>query len=153
MEIGPVAAQEWPWLLTRSVATGWEQLTPVQQAATTPAVFARRVEHMLRLALGLPGGAALVARERGEPVGYVVVTAAPDELTGMPCGLLADIWVEPGRRGRGIGHRLTAAGEAHCRALGLPMVRRVVAAHNRASLEHALADGCQVERLTLVKVL
>lgn len=148
-----MAPHEWPWLLARSVATGWEQLIPAQQAATTPALFAARVERMLRLAMGLPGGAALVAREQGEPVGYTVVTVAPDELTGTPCGHFVDIWVDPGRRGRGIGHRLTAAGEAHCRALGLPLVRRVVAAHNPASLQHALADGCQVERLTLVKVL
>lgn len=153
MEIGPLTAPEWPWLLARSAATGWAQLTPLQQGAATPAGIAARAEQMLSQALAQPGGAAVVAREQGIPAGYLVAAGVPDELTGVPTGLFLDIWMEPQWRGKGVSSLLTAAGEAHCRALGLRLVRRIVAAHNAPSLRHAAADGCQVERLVLVKAL
>lgn len=153
LEIGPITQQEWPWLWERSMATGWHQLPPEQQAAANPAQVAHQVQQMLGMALSAPGAGVLMARAAGDPVGYLVVTVAPDELTGLPTGLFLDIWVEPAWRGRGISSRLTAAGEEHCRRLGLRLVRRAVAAHNQASLRHALSDGCVVERYILIKAL
>lgn len=108
---------------------------------------------MLQQALSIPGSVVLVARVQGSPVGYIVITVAPDELTGAPAGLFLDVWVEPHGRGRRICSQLTAAAEAHCRSLGLTVARRVIAAHNMASLRHAEGDGCQVERVVLVKTL
>lgn len=153
MQIEPMTAHEWPWILGRSVATGWQQLTPEQQAATTPALLTGRVQAMLVQALSTPGATVLVAREQGEPIGYLVVAMVPDELTGKATGLFLDIWVEPHYRGRGVAGQLTAAGEAYLRAQGLRLVRRVIAAHNLPSLRHALRDGCRIERHVLVKPL
>jgi len=81
------------------------------------------------------------------------VALVPDELTGVPTGLFYDIYVEPAHRGTGVSLRLTAAGEAHCRAHGVRVIRRYIAPANTPSLRHALRDGCRVERLALVKVL
>lgn len=153
MDIGPLKHAERPWILARSAETGWEQLTAGQQAETTRDQVAKKVRAMLQHALQLPGSTVLVARDAGEPVGYMVVTVAPDELTGKRYGLFLDIWVEPQWRGRGLSSRLTAAGEAHCRARGLTRVRRIIAAHNEKSLRHALGDGCRMERYILEKDL
>lgn len=153
MEIGLLTPQETPWLMDRSVATGWAQLVPQQQAQTTPAVVAAQVQGMLQHSLSQPGSAVLVARENGMPVGYLVVTVVPDELTRMPTGLFIDIWVEPAWRGKGISSQLTAAGESHLKRLGVKAVRRMIAAHNAPSLRHARADGCQLERYMLIKPL
>ena len=148
-----MTAPEWPWVLARSRETGWAQMLPSQQAQTSPDVFAGLVHEMLSQAMGAPGGTILVAREGGVPAGYLAIGVVPDELTRAPTGLFIDIYVAPAWRGRGVSSMLTAAGEGHCRALGLGHVRRMVAAHNAQSLRHALADGCLVERLMLIKQL
>jgi GNAT superfamily N-acetyltransferase len=148
-----MTARDWPWLLARSGETGWAQLTPAQQAETNLEAFRGQVQTMLTQALSVPGSSAQVAREEGTPVGYLVVSVVPDELTQVPVGLFVDIYVEPAWRGKGVSSFLTAAGEGYLRAMGLRQVKRWVAAHNQASLKHALKDGCQVERFQLVKKL
>lgn len=153
VEIGALAPQEWQWLVARSIATGWEQLVAQQREQVTPEGFAERVRAMLGRAIAQPGGGALVAREQGTPIGYLVAGVGEDELTGARFGIFGDIFVEPAWRGRGVSSQLTAAGEARLRSLGLQLVRRTVAAQNGPSLRHALADGCQVERYVLIKAL
>jgi ribosomal protein S18 acetylase RimI-like enzyme len=151
--IGVMTAPEWPWVLGRSRETGWAQMLPAQRAQTSPEAFAGLVQAMLGQTLSAPGGSVLVAREDGLPVGYLVIGVVPDELSLAATGLFMDIYIEPAWRGRQVSSMLTAAGEAHCRGLGLSHVRRVVAAHNTQSLRHAMADGCQVERFMLIKQL
>ena len=153
LEIAPMNQQEWPWLLGRSVETGWEQISPVLRPGASREATATQIQRMLRMALSAPGTAALVARSGGAPVGYIVVAVTPDELTGASVGLFLDIFVEPAWRGKGVSSRLTAAGEEHCRALGLTAVRRFISAHNAASLRHARGDGCELERYALLKRL
>jgi len=153
VEVGVMTPLEWPWLAARSAATAWAHVEPALRAWTTPAAVAARAEQNLRALLAQPGSAALVARADGVAVGYLVVALVPDELTGLPTGLFYDIYVEPSYRGTGVSDRLTAAGEAHCRAHGARVVRRFVDPANTPSLRHALRDGCRVERLALVKAL
>lgn len=148
-----MSPQEWPWVLARSTETGWAQLPPPLQADGGPQGVVQNVAQMLAQLLQMPGGQVLVAREGGRPVGYLVVGVVPDEITGQPTGLYCDIYVESPWRGRGVSSLLTGAGDAYCRQLGLRHVRRWVAAHNQSSLRHALADGCQVERVGLIKAL
>lgn len=148
-----MTAPEWPWVLARSRETGWAQMLPAQQAQISPEAFAELVHEMLTQTVSAPGGSVLIAREDGLPLGYLVIGVVPDELSRAATGLFIDIYVEPAWRGRRVSSMLTAAGEAHCRALGLSQVRRVVAAHNTRSLRHAMADGCQVDRFMLIKQL
>ena len=153
VEVGRLAPGEWPWLVARSTETARAHVDPCLRGAVSQEVVAARVQQNLRGLLGQPPNVALVARADGRPLGYLVVAFAPDELTGVPTGLFYDIFVEPSHRGTGISSRLTAAGEAHCRTLGVRLIRRWVAPENQPSLRHALRDGCRVERLSLVKVL
>ena len=94
-----------------------------------------------------------MAEEDGRPVGFLLIALQPHDKTGELQGYMADIYVEPAHRGTGVSLRLTAAGEAHCRAHGVRVIRRYIAPANTPSLRHALRDGCRVERLALVKVL
>lgn len=153
VEVGLLLPGEWAWLAARSATTALAHVEPTLWAWTTPQAVTARVEQNLRALLGQPGSAALVARADGAAVGYLVVALVPDELTGVPTGLFYDIYVEPAHRGTGVGRSLTAAGEAHCRAHGVRVVRRYIDPANTPSLRHALRDGCRVERLALVKVL
>lgn len=148
-----MAPHEWSWVQARSLDTGWAQLSPPLRETASRDATAAQIQRMLRMVMAAPGATVLVAREGAVPVGYIIVAVVPDELTGGPVGLFVDIYVEPGWRGKGVSTRLTAAGEDHCRALGLKAVRRVISAHNEASFRHAKGDGCEVERLTLIKRL
>lgn len=153
VDVGFLTPKEWPWLAARSAATAWAHVDPALRHGVTPQAVAARAERNLRALLAMPGSAALVARAGGAPVGYLVVALVPDELTGLPVGLFYDIFVEPAHRGSGISHRLTAAGEAYCRALGARLIRRHIDPGNAPSLRHALREGCRVDRLSLVKAL
>lgn len=153
MEVGPLAEHEVTWLLERSTETGWAQLTPAQQQSVAREVVTANAQAMLTQALGTPGAAAFVLREGNEPLGYVVVVVVPDELTGQPTGLLLDVWVDPRYRGRGLAVQLSAAAEGHLRARGIKTARRLIAAHNEASLRHSFKDGCRIERVIVSKEL
>jgi GNAT superfamily N-acetyltransferase len=125
----------------------------MRQQTSSPQIVATAAQEMLIDHLRQPGSIGLVARDGGCPVGYLLITVTMDELTRTPMGLFLDIWVDPAWRGRGVASALTAAGEHHCRALGLRFVRRWIAAQNQNSLHHAMKDGCQVELLSLIKAL
>lgn len=153
MEIGWMTPAEWPWLLARATETGLAQVPPALQPTALPEVVAWQVQAMLCQALSQPGAAVLVVREGQQPLGYLVVTIVPDDLTAQPIGFFYDIWVDPSRRGTGLSSRLTAAGEAYLKSLGLHLVRRAISAHNTASLRHAFSDGCHIDRISLLKVL
>lgn len=153
VEIGGITPQEWPWMLARTGATAWAQLSPVLQQSSAPERVASTAQQSLLGVLSQPPNGVLVARVNGRPVGYLVVTFLPDELTGLPTALFYDIFVEPAYRGQGVSSRLTAAGEAYCRSLGVRLLRRYISATNEASLRHAVADGCQPERIGFVKLL
>lgn len=153
MEIGPLTAGEWPWFLSRSMTNGWEQMNPgLRDGASQQEVMAN-IREMVTQAVQQPGSSVLVARDAGQPVGYLVLTVIPDEWTHKPTGLFYDIWVEPPWRGRGIASQLTRAGEGYFRAMGLNLVRRFIAVHNAASLRHAQSDGSELERVCLIKRL
>lgn len=153
MEIGALSPQEWPWFLAHSMETGWESLHPsLRQGASRDEVLAN-FRAMATEALQQPGSAVLVAREGRQPAGYLMMTVIPDEWTRRPTGLFYDIFVEPVWRGRGVASLLTRTGENYFRSLGIPLVRRFIAAGNQESLRHALKDGCVVERHCLIKQL
>jgi len=153
MEIGPMTWQEWPWVAALTASTAWKHVSAPLRAEVSPEWVAARVQQSLLGLLGQPGNVALVAREAGRPVGYLVVTFLPDELTGVTTGLFWDIWVEPAWRGRGVATSLTHAGEAHCRAMGVKLIRRYIATDNQPSLHHAVRDGNRPERVMYEKVL
>jgi DNA-binding MarR family transcriptional regulator/GNAT superfamily N-acetyltransferase len=67
------------------------------------------------------GGTALVARERGRPVGCGVLRPLPGSVDST--GEVKHLWVEPEARGLGVGRRLLHALEQSARARGMRRVR------------------------------
>jgi ribosomal protein S18 acetylase RimI-like enzyme len=78
-------------------------------ASSEPWIALGRAPDACRAAIARPGTELHVAREGGEPVGFVLV--APYGFAASP--YLASIAVEPGHRGRGIGSELMAFVEHH----------------------------------------
>lgn len=84
-------------------------------------------------------GAMLIAEEEGVPVGYLclfglVPPAEPDQYPD-PYSVVADVYVVPEKRSRGIGKALMAHAEARARALGASKLELNVLAANRAAAE------------------
>ncbi len=135
------------------MATGWEQVNPALRDDAKRQEAMNNIRQTTTQVMQQPATRVLVAREGGQPAGYLVLTVVPDEWTREPTGLFYDIWIEPQWRGRGVSSLLTRTGENYLRTIGVGVVRRMIAAQNGPSLRHAQRDGCEVERLCLIKRL
>ena len=80
-------------------------------------------------------GAMFLAELDGEAAGYVCCYAGHDDdmmihAEARPHGYVADIFVAPGQRGRGVGAAMLAAAEDYLAGLGFKQVRLSVLAAN-----------------------
>jgi GNAT superfamily N-acetyltransferase len=116
----------------------WEQLAvyhlQLDNALPRPAPNGGRI-YSRRLIERLEDGqtAAFVAEEEGQIVGFVlgvVVDLVPEMFVTELCGFLADIYVLPEFRGRGIGRALVQSMTDWFRAQGLTYYEWYVAANN-----------------------
>jgi ribosomal protein S18 acetylase RimI-like enzyme len=86
----------------------------------------------LRRLLGAPAlGRIWIAREWGHPIGYIAFSAHYDVEFGGLEGVITDLFVRREWRGRGVGGRLLATVEEHCRAAGIGNIELQVVARNR----------------------
>lgn len=82
-----------------------------------------------------PEVAVLVAEEHGQVVGYTYAAMEGTDYMSLrgPAGVLYDIVVDPGARGRGIGRRLLDATLAFLKSHGAPRVVLSTASGNAAA--------------------
>lgn len=151
--VRPARPEEMSWALARCQETAWECVDPEARPHVDRLALATWTQSQMLGALRAPGSAVLIAESDGKPVGYIIVARASHPISGEPVGFLLDIWVAPGMRRCGAADALCAAAEAHCRSLGLRETVRTVAAHNAASLNHALKSGCRITQHLLCKTL
>jgi|SRR5579871_3442413 len=88
----------------------------------------------LRRLLGTPAvGRIWIARERRRAVGYIAFSAHYDVEFGGLEGVITDLFVRREWRGQGVGGRLLATVEEHCRAAGIGNIELQVIARNRSA--------------------
>lgn len=142
-----------PYLQRMAVLMTW-QITPADdKAATTPEVIAQNALQNVDRVLSTPGGTAVVAEEGGRPVGFLLIGIQPHERTGEPQGYMADIFVEPEYRGKGIPRELHRLGEAYMRQLGLRQALFWIHAGNRQGQRAAFDNGAKMRGLVVAKML
>ncbi len=98
-------------------------------------VRGRRTERIVRrnVRSHVRRGAVLLAEVEGRVVGFVLLSMARFTLeTTRPAGSITDLYVEPGRRGRGLGTRLLSSGLEWLRARGYRRVLLNVTTGNPA---------------------
>jgi len=78
----------------------------------------RDLETLHRDAFILPGTRALVARQAGETVGYILMRLTRDPITWASGYEITDLFVAPPHRHRGIGRRLIGAARLLAEAEG-----------------------------------
>ncbi len=119
-----------PDLLHMAAITAWEILNQSDKAVARPDVVYANAQRSLMGSLHSPGGTAIVADEGGRPVGYLLITPRPDERTGEMQGYMADIYILPEFRGRGLARELHRLGEDYLRRMGIRQVTNWVHAEN-----------------------
>ncbi len=140
-------------LLAAAAQTGWDHLTPAEQARTRREEVARRAAEMIRHALASSQAFCLVAEVGGRPVAYELVIIHPDETSAIRTGHKLDGWVAPAFRGQGLNRLMQEAAEAHCRRLGVERMTCFVAAHNAPALRATDRAGFQTEKVLRAKWL
>lgn len=111
----------------------------IPPSSTTPAGYGA----FLVGRLGEPDGVVLVAEEGGAVVGYAYgALEGPDwmELRG-PAGVIYDLAVNSGSRGRGVGRALLEAAADRLLALGAPQLVLAAASANHAAQRLFAAAG------------
>jgi ribosomal protein S18 acetylase RimI-like enzyme len=78
-------------------------------------------------------GRAWIVRDRGRAVGYAILTFNFDVEFGGLEGILTDLYLRPGYRGRGLGRRLVDIASGYCRSRGVEAIELQVAANNEAA--------------------
>jgi ribosomal protein S18 acetylase RimI-like enzyme len=82
-----------------------------------------------------PKAAIFVADHDGDVVGYAYAAVEGYDYMALraPAGILHDVVVDPGHRGRGVGRALAEAALAHLRSRGAPRVVLSTAERNEAA--------------------
>ena len=100
-------------------------------SSRTPADYASFIGRQLED----PDAAVLVADDNGDVIGYAYAAVEGYDYMALrgPAGVLHDIIVEPGNRGRGVGRLLLDAALAFLRSRGAPRVVLLTAERNEAA--------------------
>jgi len=97
-------------------------------------------------------GLLLIAEEEGKIVGFALLGMGLFPLEQeVPSGFLHDLYVEPSKRGHGVGKLLLAKGMEELRRLGCRRVRLSVLAENKQALSFYHRAGFKTQALGLYK--
>lgn len=142
-----------PFLCAAAAQVAWDILPPDDRSRAMPHAVAQSAQADLLLTLQSPGGTAVVAEAAGRPVGFLLVTVSPNERTGLPFGYMADIYVAPDYRGRGLARELDRVGGEYLRRLGLTEAVQWTHAHNAAGQALARRNGFEPWGVMMAKEL
>ncbi|MEW8977091.1 MAG: GNAT family N-acetyltransferase [Symbiobacterium sp.] len=142
-----------PWLLEMAARTDWEILSPTDRAVARPEVVRANSHRNLLATLASPGGTAIVTEDGGRPVGFLLIGIRPDDRTGEPQGYMADIYLMPEYRGRGLAKQMHELGEQYLRWLGIRQVTNWVHATNPLGQKASHARGFRVWGVMMEKLL
>jgi ribosomal protein S18 acetylase RimI-like enzyme len=142
-----------PILRLFAVINAWQILPPDDRQLASIAEVARTAEQNLLGVLNAPGGTALVAVENGKLLGYLSIAIRPDERTGEPTGYMADIYIDPGGRGKGIATEFHRVGEKYLADMGIRKASLWTHAHNPLGQKSAQRQGYQIQGVVLAKTL
>ncbi|HWS86836.1 MAG TPA: GNAT family N-acetyltransferase [Pyrinomonadaceae bacterium] len=102
-----------------------------------------------------PDVAVLVADDKGEVIGYAYAAVDGYDYMALrgPAGVLHDVVVEPGHRGRGVGRLLVDAALAFFRSRGVPRVVLSTAERNEAAQRFFASAGFRRTMIEMTREL
>mgnify|MGYP003880784625 FL=1 len=142
-----------PWLLEMAAETDWQIMSPTDRAVARPEVVRANAHRNLLATLSSPGGTAIVTEDGGRPVGFLLIGIRPDDRTGEPQGYMADIYLMPEYRGRGLAKQMHELGEEYLRRIGIRRVTNWVHATNPLGQKTSEARGFRVWGVMMEKLL
>lgn len=144
---------DYPYLQQMAIQMTLGITPPDDMQASSVMTIAGAAVGNLQNVLSAPGGTAVVATMQGVPVGFLLVGIQPDERTGESIGYLADIYVAPAARGRGLARQMNDLAEQYLRSLGIQKASAWVHAHNRDGRGTASSFGLKTRAVVLSKRL
>lgn len=142
-----------PGLLQMAAITAWEIMNPSDKAVARPDVVYANAHRNVIATLSSPHGTAIVADEGGWPVGYLLIGLRPDERTGEMTGYMADIYIYPQYRGKGLAQKFHEVGEDYLRKLGIRKATNWVHATNPLGKKASDDKGFRLAGVMMEKVV
>ncbi|MFZ5827736.1 MAG: GNAT family N-acetyltransferase [Bacillota bacterium] len=142
-----------PGLAQMAAITAWEIMNPSDKAVARPEVVAANAHKSLIGCLSSPGGTAVVIDDGGRPVGYLLIGLRPDDRTGEMQGYMADIYIYPPYRGKGLAEELHRLGEDYLRRIGIRKATNWVHAQNPLGKKASMQKGFRLWGLMMEKLL
>lgn len=142
-----------PGLLEMSAITAWEIMNPSDKAVARFERVADNAHRNLVTVLQSPGGTAVVADERGRPVGFLLIGLRPDDRTGEMQGYMADIYIYPPYRGQGLAQEFHRLGEDYLRRIGIRKATNWVHAKNPLGKKASTEKGFRLWGVMMEKLL
>lgn len=142
-----------PGLLHMAAITAWEIMNPSDKAVARPEVVYANAHRNLLSVLSSPGGTAVVADEGGQPVGYLLIGIRPEERTQTPTGYMADIYIYPEFRGKGLAQEFHRIGEDYLRRIGIRKATNWVHATNPLGKKASNDKGFRLTGVMMEKLL
>lgn len=145
--------QDLPDLMRMAAVTAWNITPPADKPHTTFETVASNARDSLMRALSSPFGNAVVALDKGRPVGYFLVAVQQHDKTGEPYGYAADIYVEPEYRRSGASKLMHALAEEYLRRIGMRVLTNWTHAHNPLGQKASEKHGFKLHMLLMSKDL
>lgn len=111
-------------------------------------------QHLLEWMRGKNQGSCVLLAESGEPaavVGFAIPVLQTDPNTDRIFGTINGIFVEPGKRGEGVGHALKEAADEWCRQAGAAYMKAYIGIGNKAMLRVCKLLGYEPWMVTWVR--
>jgi ribosomal protein S18 acetylase RimI-like enzyme len=155
MPVRPATPEDVPGVLpmVRAICAMHERLDPERYAMLPDVV--ERYRRWLPERARDPRSVFLVAEDAGAPVGFLIgtVEASIPIYRLAEFGFIHDVWVDPARRGAGVGRTLVDEALARFRAMGITQVRLETAAANEGARRLFSSRGFRVGTVDMLRAL
>lgn len=148
----PARKTDEPLIWRATMETVWADVPDDEKPSLDRRTFEQHFrEYAREFVEGRRGERFVTEDNGGNVVGYMILGEMRPFFTPNPVGFIYDIWVEPGRRQKGVGSFLLAEAERWAQARGFRKIKLEVSEANAPALALYRKTGYRAERTYMAK--